>query len=122
MMREAKKMMQDPAFQAHCRQLMEGQGFQQAMTQVKTDLADPAKAKELEEKTKVAIQKGEEELEQLQKQVESAKQEGPLLEEMNKKGVEKQDTDSNDDYVKPAPDTNVPDIPDMPDIPSLNIN
>jgi hypothetical protein len=98
MMREAKKMMEDPAFQAHCRQLMEGQRFQQAMTQVKTDLADPAKAKELEEKTKVAIQKGEEELEQLQKQIEeSAKKDEPLEDKNNQKGIESHDTDRNDD-------------------------
>jgi hypothetical protein len=136
MMKEAQKMMADPAFQAHCQKLMAGPQFQQAMTQLKGDLTDPAKVKALEEKTKTAIQKGQAELEQLQKEVEeaatskspSATTSSSLVKKVDegsddKKKAEEQEDDDAKASAKVETDNDaIPEIPDMPDIPSLNIN
>jgi hypothetical protein len=64
MMKEAQSMMEDPNFQANMKKMMQGQGFQEAMTQTNTDLQDPVKLKAMEEKAEKAIAEGNIELEE----------------------------------------------------------
>jgi hypothetical protein len=66
MMKEAQQMMQDPSFQANMKQMMDGQGFQQAMAKTKTDLKDPEKLLEMEAKAVNAIKEGNKELEEME--------------------------------------------------------
>jgi hypothetical protein len=68
MMKEAQSMMEDPNFQANMKQMMSGQGFQEAMSQTNTDLQDPVKLKAMEEKAEKAIAEGNVELEEQEKQ------------------------------------------------------
>jgi hypothetical protein len=68
MMKEAQEMMADPNFQSNMKQMMQGQGFQQAMSQTNTDLQDPVKLKAMEEKAEKAIAEGNKELEEQDKQ------------------------------------------------------
>ena len=106
MMREAQKMMQDPAFQAHMDKVMKSSNFKQAMKKTEEHLKDPKKAKELEEKTKAAIQEGNKLLDEREKALKEA-----TGEDGDKKTDEKEDK-------KVAAE----EIDDVPDIPSLNIN
>jgi phage terminase large subunit GpA-like protein len=64
MMKEAQEMMADPNFQNNMKQMMQGQGFQEAMSQTNTDLQDPVKLKAMEEKAEKAIEEGNKELEE----------------------------------------------------------
>jgi transglutaminase/protease-like cytokinesis protein 3 len=64
MMKEAQSMMEDPNFQANMKKMMQGQGFQEAMTQTNTDLQDPVKLKAMEKKAEKAIAEGNIELEE----------------------------------------------------------
>jgi hypothetical protein len=68
MMKEAQSMMEDPNFQANMKQMMSGQGFQDAMSQTNTDLQDPEKLKAMEVKAEKAIAEGNVELEEQEKQ------------------------------------------------------
>ena len=55
-------MMQDPAFQAYMKQIMQSNAFQGAMKKTKDSLADPEKRKEMEEMVKQKLEAGEKEL------------------------------------------------------------
>jgi len=96
MMREAQKMMQDPAFQAQMKQMMAG-NLGQAMQQTKQAMQDPAKVKEMEEKAQAAITEGNKELERLEK-------------ERQEKGDQKPTAKGDDDDDE------------VPKVPSLNLN
>lgn len=67
-MKEAQAMMEDPNFQKNMKQMMQGQGFQDAMSQTNSDLQDPARLKAMEEKAEKAIAEGNVELEEQEKQ------------------------------------------------------
>ena len=59
-MREAQKMMNDPAFQAQMKKMTENPAFQAHMKQQQEMLQDPEKVKELEEKMQARLKEGEE--------------------------------------------------------------
>jgi len=65
MMREAKKMMADPAFQEQCKQYTENEAFQSHLAKTKADLQDANKVKEMEEHMKLRVEAGEKELTEL---------------------------------------------------------
>ena len=68
MMREAKKMMADPAFQEQCKQYTENEAFQSHLAKTKADLQDANKVKEIEEQMKIRVEAGEKELTELLQQ------------------------------------------------------
>ena len=116
MMREAQKLMKDPAFQAQCRKMMQGGAFQNAMQQTKQDMKDPEKVKAMEEKTKKAIEEGEKELAAL-RAAKEAKGDGVDDDDAKPEASGKQQKE-NATATDEAPD----DIDEMPDMPSLQIN
>jgi len=65
MMREAKKMMADPAFQEQCKQYTENEAFQSHLAKTKADLQDANKVREIEERMKLRVEAGEKELAEL---------------------------------------------------------
>ena len=67
-MREAKKMMADPAFQEQCKQYAENEAFQSHLAKTKADLQDANKVKEIEERMKLRVEAGEKELTELLQQ------------------------------------------------------
>ena len=119
MMREAQKLMKDPAFQAQCRKMMQGGAFQNAMQQTKQDMKDPEKVKAMEEKTKKAIEEGEKELAALRaaKEAKGDGVDGDDDDDAKPEASAKQQTE-NATATDEAPD----DIDEMPDMPSLQIN
>lgn len=120
MMREAQKMMNDPAFQASMEKLMSQQGMQQALKKTKKQLSDPKKAAELEVKAKKAIAEGEKELEKLYEQKKALEPE-PTINDAEPK-VDAADSDpkqSSDEALKASATA---EQHDMPDIPALNLN
>jgi hypothetical protein len=108
MMREAQKMMKDPAFQKYMNQMMAAPQFKTAMKSTKEALNDPEKVKELEEKAKAAIELGNQELEELK-----AAKEGD--------DDEKKPAAVAKDDAKPAAEEEE-EVDDMPEIPKLNLN
>ena len=129
MVREAQKLMADPNFQAYMNQMMASPQFQSAMSQTKQDLQDPAKAKEMEEKAKRALQEGDAELQryqEIQRQVaerrkELAKQK-EQEQEQGKTETETNTDDNNNNNNNNKDDDKEDTVGDMPDIPALNIN
>lgn len=107
-MREAQKMMKDPAFQKYMNQMMAAPQFKTAMKSTKEALNDPEKVKELEEKAKAAIELGNQELEELK-----AAKEGD--------DDEKKPAAVAKDDAKPAAEEEE-EVDDMPEIPKLNLN
>lgn len=121
MMREAQKMMQDPAFQAHMKKLMSQQGMQQALQKTQTEMADPKKVAELEAKAKKAIADGEKELAKLDRDKDALREkDGKKYDEKKKEGDEQKPLQKSEEDAKPA--TVTEDQDDMPDIPALNLN
>ena len=120
MMREAQKMMNDPAFQSSMEKLMAQQGMQQALKKTKKQMSDPKKAAELEAKAKKAIAEGEKELEKLNEQ-KNASEQKPKANDAEPKGgaVGDDSKQSSDDDLKP---TATPEQDEMPDMPALNLN
>ena len=120
MMREAQKMMQDPAFQAQMDKLMSQQGMKQALKKTKKDMADPKKVAELEAKARKAVEEGEKELEKLSKNQKALQKKLEVKDADRKEGAEAEDSEkSSGEDSKPAA-TGEQD--DMPDIPALNLN
>lgn len=127
MMREAQKMMQDPAFQAHMDKMMQNAGFQQAMNKTKDALSDPETAKQMEEKAQKAVEEGNALLEKRQRVIENlrkaqAEQEAKEKAEAAKKAGEESEeetTNKEEEDKKPAAEEEEDDIPD---IPALNLN
>jgi predicted phage gp36 major capsid-like protein len=119
-MREAQKMMNDPAFQAQMKKMTENPAFQAHMKAQQDMLKDPEKVKELEEKMAARLKEGEELLTQAKEAEKRIKGK-----EGDKKGEEddkdKKD-DKEDDEKKPAAATKTEEEDDMPDIPNLNLN
>jgi hypothetical protein len=130
MMREAQKMMQDPAFQAQCDKMMANDGFKQAMTKTKEDLKDPEKVKELEEKAQKAIAEGDKDLAVIEAELEAkrnsvAKQAvGASAPQINNKKKKKKKKKKKAVLEKGEKDDDKEDEEqeEVPDIPSLNIN
>ena len=81
MMREAQKMMQDPAFQARMKQITENDQFKNSMENTKEMMKDKDKVKELEDSMKKRVEEGSKELEEFKKKSKE-------LEEEEKKGAE----------------------------------
>jgi hypothetical protein len=67
MMREAQKMMQDPAFKKKMQDMMKAPQFQTALKQTQESMSDPEKVKELEEKARLALEEGTKKLEEIEK-------------------------------------------------------
>jgi hypothetical protein len=138
MMREAQKMMQDPSFQAHMQQLMQGQPMQQALQQTKETMADPKKLHEFEEKAKRAIADGEKELQELEMEKASKGKEQRVEDSSNEDHNEKTSVSNKSAGTAIAVTTsvnapnnhthnNVDDddavlLENIPDIPALNLN
>ena len=81
MMREAQKMMQDPAFQARMKQITENDQFKNSMENTKEMMKDKDKVKELEDSMKKRVEEGSKELDEFKKKSKE-------LEEEEKKGAE----------------------------------
>jgi hypothetical protein len=121
MMREAQKMMNDPAFQQQMKQMMEQQNFQQAMASTKEKMADPTQLNEMERQAAAAIEEGNIALEEYEaarrkritEQVALAKQKQLEEEEESKKSATVTDTTAT---------INTNDEDDMVDMPVLNLN
>jgi len=74
MMREAQKMMADPAFQERMKQYTENDAFKASMAKTQEMLKDENKVKELEETMKMRVEEGTKELEALRKEVAEAEE------------------------------------------------
>ncbi|KAL3756164.1 hypothetical protein ACHAWU_007115 [Discostella pseudostelligera] len=74
MMREAQKMMADPAFQERMKQYTENEAFKASMAKTQEMLKDEKKVKELEETMKKRVEEGTKELEALRKEVAEAEE------------------------------------------------
>ncbi len=73
-MREAQKMMADPAFQERMKQYTENDAFKASMAKTQEMLKDENKVKELEETMKMRVEEGTKELEALRKEVAEAEE------------------------------------------------
>jgi len=83
MMREAQKMMKDPAFQERMKQITEREEFKKNMEKTKETLNDPEKMKEMEESMKKRVEEGSKELEEFKKKsAEAEAEEKKRAEEM----------------------------------------
>lgn len=109
MMREAQKLMNDPAFQTQMRQMMQSAGFQQAISQTQEAMQDPEKVKEMEEKAQKALEEGSKQLDEIER----------LRKEKKGNNDDKIEDDKKDDQKPVAMVDQQDDIPDMP---SLNLN
>ncbi|KAL7551144.1 hypothetical protein ACHAWF_014344 [Thalassiosira exigua] len=67
MMREAQKMMNDPAFQERMKQYTENSEFKESMEKTQDMMKDKEKMKEMEESMKKRVEEGEKELEEFKK-------------------------------------------------------
>ena len=114
-MREAQKMMNDPAFQAQMKKVTESQQFKQHMQAQQEMLKDPEKVKELEKKMQEKLKEGNVLLEETQKEL--AEKKGKDGEDDKKEGAK---TEDEGEDKKPAAKTEEED--EMPDIPNLNLN
>ena len=74
MMREAQKMMADPAFQERMKQYTENDAFKASMAKTQEMLKDETTVKELEETMKKRVEEGTKELEALRKEVAEAEE------------------------------------------------
>lgn len=74
MMREAQKMMADPAFQERMKQYTENEAFKASLAKTQEMLKDEAKVKELEETMKKRVEEGTKELEALRKELAEAEE------------------------------------------------
>ena len=110
-MREAQKLMQDPAFQAQMKKMTENPQFKAHMEKTKEVLKDPKKVKEMEAKMKVALEEGNKTLEEVEKK----------RAELKGKDGEEGAKEEGDEDKKQAAKTE-DDEDDIPDIPSLNLN
>lgn len=91
MMREAQKMMADPAFQERMKQYTENDAFKASMAKTQEMLKDETKVKELEETMKKRVEEGTKELEALRKEVAEAEEgEKQRAEELKVRGSNEQ--------------------------------
>ena len=67
MMREAQKMMKDPAFQERMKSVTDNPAFKTSMESTQEMMKDPEKVKELEESMKKRVEEGTKELEEFKK-------------------------------------------------------
>jgi hypothetical protein len=104
-MREAQKMMQDPAFKEQMKQMTANPGFKEHMQKTQEVLSDPEKVKEMEAKMQESLKEGEIAL----AQAEAARKEN---------GDKKDAVKDGDDKKEAAKD----DEDEIPDMPSLNLN
>lgn len=109
-MREAQKMMQDPAFKEQMKQMTANPGFKEHMEKTQAVLNDPEKVKEMEEKMQTSLKEGEIALAEAEA---ARKKNGGKIEDDDKKEAAK-----DDDKKEAAKD----DEDDIPDMPSLNLN
>lgn len=117
-MREAQKMMNDPAFQEQMKKVTESQGFKQHMSAQQEMLKDPKKVKELEKKMQEKLKEGNELLEQTK--AERDAKEGVKTDDDKKQPTNDDKKAEEDADKKPA--AKVEDEDEMPDIPNLNLN
>mmetsp|Transcript_1404 Transcript_1404/g.1909 ORF Transcript_1404/g.1909 Transcript_1404/m.1909 type:complete len:93 (+) Transcript_1404:92-370(+) len=75
-MREAQKMMQDPAFQAHMKKVTENDSFKQSIAQTKKVMQDPKKMKEMEATMTEKLKEGQKQLEAAEKAAAEKAKEG----------------------------------------------
>jgi hypothetical protein len=117
MMREAQKMMNDPAFQAQMKKITESSAFKQHMETQQEMLKDPKKVKELERKVQEKLTEGNKLLEKTNS--ERVPQEGVSGDQKeNAKNVDEAEGEGEEKRTpkKEQEDDN------MPDIPSLNLH
>lgn len=117
-MREAQKMMNDPAFQEQMKKVTESQGFKQHMSAQQEMLKDPKKVKELEKKMQEKLKEGNELLEQTK--AERDAKEGVKTDDDKKQPTNDDKKAEEDADKKPA--AKAEDEDEMPDIPNLNLN
>lgn len=120
MMREAQKMMEDPAFQSHMDKLMGQKGMKQALKKTKKQMSDPKKAAELEAKAKMAIAEGEKELDKLSEQKKASESKPGANDAERKESAAGDDPKQSSDVDLKSTATAEQDK--MPDIPALNLN
>lgn len=119
-MREAQKMMNDPAFQAQMDKVTETPAFKAHMQKQQEVLKDPKKAKELEAKMQEKLKEGNDLLEKAKKaQGRKAGDEGAG--DDKKDGDDEKQEDGDKKLAAAEPETTA-DEDDMPDIPNLNLN
>jgi hypothetical protein len=109
-MREAQKMMNDPAFKEQMKQMTANPGFKEHMQKTQEVLNDPKKVKEMEEKMQESLKEGEIALAKAEAE---RKARGDKIEDGDKKEAAK-----DDDKKEAAKD----DEDEIPDMPSLNLN
>ena len=109
MMKEAQKLMQDPAFQAHMKKMMESSGFQTHMKKQAEAMKDPKKLKEMERKAQAAIKDGEEQLKRMEADRDDKKEGGGD----DDKEEEKKDGDAEKKSDRTEEEEEVPDIPSL---------
>jgi predicted phage gp36 major capsid-like protein len=112
-MREAQKMMKDPAFQAQMKKMTETKDFKEHMDASQVMMKDPEKVKEIEAKMQERLVEGNVMLEKFKEQ------EKKHLEKEKEAGEE--DGDKKQAAAKDDEDT-AAEVDDMPDVPSLNLN
>ena len=113
MMREAQKLMQDPAFQAQMKQMMAGAGFQQAMKKTKEEMKDPKKMAEMERKAQEAIAEGNKQLEEVEKLRKAKAEKGDDDDDKKPAADEKKETKEEETTEDKKEEEEVPDIPSL---------
>ena len=121
-MREAQKMMEDPAFQAHMDKLMGQKGMKQALKKTKKQMSDPKKAAELEAKAKMAIAEGEKELDKLNEQKKASESKPSANDAERKEDAAGDDPKQSSDVDLKPTATATAEQDEMPHIPALNLN
>jgi hypothetical protein len=116
-MREAQKMMQDPAFQAQMKTMTDNQEFKQHMEKSQEALNDPEKVKELEDQMQEKLKEGNALLAKAKKADEKG-------DDKDSKDDDKKELKEDDDKKEAAKKEEVEDgdADDMPDMPALNLN
>ena len=117
-MREAQKMMNDPAFQAQMKKMTESEGFKQHMQKSQDMLNDPEKMKEIEAQMQERLKEGNKQLEKFKEQ----EKEFLAKEKEEKDKKDGGDNDDDGDKKQAAKKKDEEEVDDMPDIPSLNLN
>jgi hypothetical protein len=105
-MREAQKMMADPAFQAQMKKMTGQPGFKEHMAKSQEVLNDPEKVKELEAQMQDKLKEGNELLEKHKQKDIEEETEGGKGKEDDKKEAAKEEEDTEE----------------VPDMTSLNLN
>jgi uncharacterized membrane protein len=97
MMREAQKLMQDPAFQAHMKKMTQTAQFQQSIKRTKEIMKDPEKVKEMQKNMETRLAEGQKQLQELEEKDQQEQGKEKAIE-----GEKVGDNDGDEEDKKPS--------------------